>query len=109
MRVALDIKNLSKLNQPTENDVIIYDGKRWYVTTKDDLLKDANNLLLKCEEVLKTMRKEFEAFERKSSENFTNFKSETSQDISKFKSQTSQDIVELTDTVKKLFELKEGE
>ena len=55
------------------------------------------------------MRKEFEVFKCKSSENFTNFKSETSQDILNFKSQTSQDIVELTDTVKKLLELKEGE
>ena len=29
MRVALDIKNLSKLKEPSTNDVIIYDGKQW--------------------------------------------------------------------------------
>ena len=84
MRVALDIKNLSKLKEPSINDVIIYDGKQWYVTTKDDILKEANDLLLECkEELAKTKRENQE-----------------------FKQQTSKDILELTDTVKKLLELK---
>ncbi len=84
MRVALDIKNLSKLKEPSTNDVIIYDGKQWYVTTKDDILKEANDLLLECkEELAKTKRENQE-----------------------FKQQTSKDILELTDTVKKLLELK---
>lgn len=84
MRVALDIKNLSKLKQPTKNDVMIYDGKEWYVTTKEDILKETNDLLLKCKEELANMVKENH----------------------EFKQQTSKDIVELTATVKKLLELK---
>ena len=84
MRVALDIKNLSKLKEPSANDVIIYDGKQWYITTKDDILKEANDLLLECkEELAKTKRENQE-----------------------FKQQTSKDILELTNTVKKLLELK---
>lgn len=84
MRVALDIKNLSKLKEPTTNDVIIYDGHKWYVTTKDDILKEANALLSKCQLELEQIKKE----------NLD------------FKQQTSKDIVELTETVKKLLELK---
>ena len=84
MRVALDIKNMSKLKNPTENDVIVYDGKQWYVTTKDEILKEANDLLLECKKTLETLRK----------------------DNQEFKRQTSKDIIEITNTTKKLLELK---
>lgn len=84
MRIALDIKNLSKIKEPTVNDVIIYDGKKWYVTTKDDILKETHNLLLECKEELLKLKKENQ----------------------EFKQQTSKDIIELSDTVKKLLELK---
>lgn len=84
MRVALDIKNMSKIKKTTVNDVIIYDGKQWYITTKEEILKEANGLLLECkEELAKTKRENQE-----------------------FKQQTSKDILELTNTVKKLLELK---
>ena len=84
MRVALDIKNMSKIKNPTENDVIVYDGKQWYVTTKDEILKEANDLLLECKETLEALRKENQEFKR----------------------QTSKDIIEITNTTKKLLELK---
>lgn len=84
MRVALDIKNMSKIKNPTANDVIIYDGKRWYVTTKEEILKEANDLLLECKETLEQLRAENQEFKR----------------------QTSKDILEITDTTKKLLELK---
>lgn len=84
MRIALDIKNLSKLKEPTTNDVIIYDGHKWYVTTKDDILREANTLLAKCRSDLEQIKKE----------------------NIEFKQQTSKNIVELSETVKKILELK---
>lgn len=84
MRVALDIKNMSKIKNPTANDVIIYDGKQWYVTTKEEILKEANDLLLECKKTLEQLRVENQEFKR----------------------QTSKDILEITDTTKKLLELK---
>ena len=87
MRVALEIRNLSKLKKPTENDVIVFDGKEWYVTTKEEILKEANGLLSECKLELASMKKENK----------------------EFKQQTSKDILELTETVKKLLELKGDE
>lgn len=84
MRVALEIRNLSKLKKPTENDVIIFDGKEWYITTKEEILKEANDLLLACKQELANMKKENK----------------------EFKQQTSKDILELTNTVRSLLELK---
>lgn len=84
MRVALEIRNLSKLKKPTENDVIIFDGKEWYITTKEEILKEANDLLLECKQELANMKKENK----------------------EFKQQTSKDILELTNTVRSLLELK---
>ena len=84
MRVALDIKNMSKLTKPTKNDVIVYDGKEWYITTKDDLLKEAMDLVHKCENTLEEFK----------------------QDNLEFKAQTSKDIKDITDTAGKLLELK---
>lgn len=95
MRVALDIKNLSKLKEPSTNDVMIYDGYKWYVTTKDDILKEANVLLSKCQNELASLKKEN-----------NEFKEQICKENNEFKKQMSKDIVELTETVKKLFELK---
>lgn len=84
MKVALEVKNLSKLIKPTNNDVIVFDGKEWYVTTKDDILSEANGLLAECRAELEALRAENEEFKR----------------------QTSHDIIELTETVRNLLELK---
>ena len=40
IKVALNIKNGSKVFKPTEGSLILYDGKDWYVTTKEDLFKE---------------------------------------------------------------------
>lgn len=84
MKVALEIRNLSKLKNPIKNDVIIFDGKEWYITTKEEILKEANDLLLECKRELASVKRENK----------------------EFKQQTSKDILELTDTVRALLELK---
>ena len=84
MKVALEIRNLSKLKNPIKNDVIIFDGKEWYITTKEEILKEANDLLLECKQELASVKRENK----------------------EFKQQTSKDILELTDTVRTLLELK---
>ena len=84
MKVALEIRNLSKLKNPIKNDVIIFDGKEWYITTKEEILKEANDLLLECKRELASVKRENK----------------------EFKQQTSKDILELTDTVRSLLELK---
>lgn len=40
VKVGLNIKNGSKIMKPKEGDVIVFDGKDWYVTTKDDIYKE---------------------------------------------------------------------
>lgn len=84
MKVALDIKNMSRLIKPTENDVIIYDGKQWYVTTKGDLLKEAHDMVEECRRTLNEIKAENQEFKR----------------------QTSKDINDLVDTTRKLLDLK---
>lgn len=84
MNVNLNIKNLSRLKEPKKGDVILFDGKEWYITTKDDVLQDAKMLLDKCNEKI-------ELLERQNNE---------------FKAKTSRDILEITETIKKIYELK---
>ena len=40
MKIALEVKNNSKIIKPSKNDVIIHDGKQWYVTTKSDIFHE---------------------------------------------------------------------
>lgn len=40
MKLTLDIKNFKRIIKPTKDDVILYDGKEWYVTTKKDLFEE---------------------------------------------------------------------
>lgn len=40
VKVGLNIKNGSKVMKPKEGDAIIFDGKDWYVTTKDAIFKE---------------------------------------------------------------------
>jgi hypothetical protein len=75
---------MSKLVKPSSNDVIVYDGKEWYVTTKEDILKEANDLLSECRTELAN---EKEANRR-------------------FREQVSQDMSELTGMVRSLLSLK---
>ena len=58
MQVILDIKNVTKTFDPKEGYVIVSDGKQWYVTTKEVLLKDAYKLINECKEELLNLKKE---------------------------------------------------
>lgn len=40
MKIALNIKNMRKAMRPANDDVIVYDGKEWYITTKETLFKE---------------------------------------------------------------------
>ena len=40
MKIGLEIKNPKKAIRPSRNDVILFDGKEWYVTTKEELFKE---------------------------------------------------------------------
>ena len=68
MKIALTVKNSSRVIKPMENDVIIYDGEIWYVTTKEKLLEESNKLLAKCKEELENMKNEQAAFKRQVAE-----------------------------------------
>lgn len=40
MKIELEIKNVPKAIAPTKDNIILYDGKQWYITTKQDLFKE---------------------------------------------------------------------
>lgn len=84
MKVVLEVKNTSKIIKPTENDVILYDGKQWFVTTKQILFKDWNKLLSQCEKKLADLEKQ----------------------NSDFKREVGLQLKEMTELIQKLFEAK---
>ena len=45
MKLCLEIKNPQKVIKPSKNNVIMYDGKEWYVTTKEELFKELEGRL----------------------------------------------------------------
>lgn len=53
MKLAIDVKNTSKIKK---DDVLIYDGKEWYVMSKEVLLSDLNK---RCEDFFAKMSREF--------------------------------------------------
>ena len=58
MRLALEIKNPGKVIKPSKNDVVIYNGKEWYITTKEDLFKEFEERLSKKEKEINDKIKE---------------------------------------------------
>lgn len=64
MKVALTVKNSSRVINPIKDDVIIYDGEIWYVTTKDKLLEESNKILAQCKKELENMKKEQAAYKK---------------------------------------------
>lgn len=47
MEIAFTVKNTSRALRPNKDDVLIYDGKMWYVTTKQDLFSEYDKKLAK--------------------------------------------------------------
>ena len=55
IKVGLNIKNSSKAIKPTKGDIVIFDGKDWYVTTKEDILKEYREKLAEINQKLQEM------------------------------------------------------
>ena len=74
MQVVLDIKNASSLKKPKANQVILYDGDKWYVTTRQALFKEYED---KVDSKLKTIEELKEKIEKDNAE----FKKEVSKSV----------------------------
>ena len=70
MKIAIDLKNTSRGLKPKNDDVIIFDSKekQWYITTKEELLKEDKKLLDECKNQLKANEKEVEKMRKEYSE-----------------------------------------
>lgn len=76
MKIVLDVKNSSKVLNPGGGDVLLYDGTKWYVTTKDELLKESKAALDKSEDTYKKLKKEMADFRKKVSEDMVKMSNE---------------------------------
>ncbi len=55
MKTVLTIKNLSKMKTLKSDDMVLYDGKNWYVTTKEAIFKEYQE---KVDKELAALKKE---------------------------------------------------
>ena len=66
MKIVIDIKSSSKTQSFNKNDVILYDGKQWYVTTMeslcDNLEKKYNETISKLEKTIYRLEKNYADF-----------------------------------------------
>jgi hypothetical protein len=58
MKVFLDVKNMSKVIKPSTENVMLFDGKQWYVTTKQELFKEYDEKLVEFDQMIQE-NKEF--------------------------------------------------
>ena len=79
LKVCLEIKNGSKVLKPKSGDVIIFDGKEWYVTTKEDI---------------------FAEYQAKVNAKIQEVEAELSE-LRQFKSEVSSQMIEMSETIKK--------
>ena len=91
MKIALTVKNNSKVLQPIKNDVIIYDGSTWYVTTKEDILEETNNILKDCKAALIKIKSENNSLKEENAE---------------FKKKIAEQMLKLSELVEKLYSSK---
>lgn len=52
MKTVLDVKNMSGVMKPNVNNVILYNGKEWYVTTKQDLFREYDKKIKELEKLI---------------------------------------------------------
>ena len=64
MNVVLNVKNTSKVLKPTKNSVMLYDGKDWYITTKEKLFEEWLDLLNQCNNKLEELEQQHTEFKR---------------------------------------------
>ena len=68
VKVGLNIKNGSKVFKPKQGDVIIFDGKDWYVTTKEDLFREYDQKFTQKLEELNEKVEEMQEFKEEISD-----------------------------------------
>lgn len=64
MKIVVDVKNIGKMVKPSANNVILYDGKEWYVTTKNDLFKEFYGILADIKSEVGKLKSENAAFKK---------------------------------------------
>ena len=79
--VLLNIKNVPKVMKPTQDDVVVFNGKDWYITSKESLFAEAYKLIGECNAELEKVKKE----------------------NSDFKKSVAKQLVELSELVEKLY------
>lgn len=84
MEVILDVKNVPKAMNPTQDDVIVFNGKTWYLTSKASLMKEALEMIDKCQKELDKIKKE----------------------NAQFKKEVAQQVRDLSELVKQMYEVK---
>jgi len=66
MKIVIDVKNGSKTQNFGKNDLIVYDGKQWYVTTVEDLYshleKRYNDMIAKMDQKINDIKTSYAEF-----------------------------------------------
>lgn len=72
MKIVLDIKPGSKSTNFKKGDMILYDGLKWYVVTKDELMREFeirhNNAISFYDEKYRELEQKFNEFLREYTE-----------------------------------------
>lgn len=74
MKIMLDVKNASALKKPSQNQIILYDGEKWYVTTRQALFKEYEDIIDEKMDALENKEAELE-------KNNDEFKKKVAKDI----------------------------
>ncbi len=85
MEVILDVKGVSKIMNPTQDSVIAFDGKQWYLTSKESLLEDSYKLIEEARQELEKIKAENQEFRQK----------------------VAKQLFDMSELIKKLYEVKE--
>ena len=43
MKIAIDVTNTTKKAKPDKDDLLLYDGRKWYITTKKEVFNELEN------------------------------------------------------------------
>ena len=86
MKIALEVKNSKSIVNPSKNSVILYDGKQWYVTTKEDIFA------------------EYEALMDKKIAQIERLINKLAGENAEFKQDVSRDILKINEIVKRMYE-----
>lgn len=88
MEIALKVKNLSGVTKAKKDNILIYDGKEWYVTTKEQLFKEYDERFSKKLNEASNKLKEFD---------------EMIKENKQFKIEVASQLKEMSELIKKLY------